>query len=57
MNQSQSKKIHDFKIKIHQTACSDLPNTFWDRKRHGVNLFYEIGFDEKKYLLSLDQFK
>ena len=41
-------KISDFKKQIEDEICSDLPNAFWDRKQHIVDLPYKNNFDEKK---------
>jgi hypothetical protein len=41
------KKIIDFQNKIEQQICSDLPNAFWKRKQHIVDLPYEDTFSEK----------
>jgi hypothetical protein len=41
------KKIIDFQNKIEQQICSDLPNAFWKRKQHIVDLPYEDIFSEK----------
>jgi hypothetical protein len=41
------KKINDFQNKIEQQICSDLPNAFWKRKQHIVDLPYEDTFLEK----------
>jgi len=40
-------KIIDFQNKIEQQICSDLPNAFWKRKQHIVDLPYEDTFLEK----------
>jgi len=41
------KKIIDFQNKIEQQICSDLPNAFWKRKQHIVDLPYKDTFSEK----------
>jgi hypothetical protein len=41
------KKIIDLQNKIEQKICSDLPNAFWKRKQHIVDLPYEDTFLEK----------
>jgi hypothetical protein len=40
-------KIIDLQNKIEQQICSDLPNAFWERKQHIVDLPYEDTFLEK----------
>jgi hypothetical protein len=40
-------KIIDLQNKIEQQICSDLPNAFWKRKQHIVDLPYEDTFLEK----------
>ena len=40
-------KISDFKTLVIKEVCSDLPNAFWKRKQHIVDLPYESGFDER----------
>ena len=39
-------RIQDCLEKIHRTICSDLPNAFWNRKKHVVDLPYESTFSE-----------
>ena len=39
-------RIQDCLAKIHRTICSDLPNAFWNRKKHVVDLPYESTFSE-----------
>ena len=34
---------------LHNEVCSDIPNAFWDRKKHIVFLPYESDFDEKLF--------
>jgi hypothetical protein len=46
-NPDLQKKIDDFQSKIEQVICLDLPNAFWKRKQHNVDLFYEDTFSEK----------
>ena len=41
------KKISDIEKIFKDKVCSDLPNAFWDRKKHVVFLPYEPGFDER----------
>ena len=47
----QVKKTQDaiekFKNKIVRNICSNLPNAFWHRKHHEVELPYEPNFSEK----------
>ena len=49
--QLQVKKTQDaiekFKNKIVRNICSNLPNAFWHRKHHEVELSYEPDFSEK----------
>ena len=40
-------KIREFEEKLKQEVCSDLPTTFWHRKRHEVALPYVKDFKEK----------
>ena len=42
------QKIQDCLEKIHTTVCADLPNAFWNRKQHEVNLPYEPNFSKKQ---------
>jgi hypothetical protein len=46
-NSDLQKKIIDFQNKIEQQIYSDLPNAFWKRKQHIVDLPYEDTFSEK----------
>ena len=46
-NLDLQKKIVDLQNKIEQQICSDLPNAFWKRKQHIVDLPYEDTFSEK----------
>ena len=39
--------IREFEEKLKQEACSDLPTSFWHRKRHEVTLPYVKDFKEK----------
>ena len=39
--------IRKFEDKLKQEVCSDLPTTFWYRKRHEVALPYVKYFQEK----------
>ena len=41
-------KIDNFQKILIDDACSDIPNAFWCRKKHIVDLTYVKGFDEKK---------
>lgn len=40
-------KITDFKQVLKKRICSDLPNAFWERKKHIISLPYEPDFNEK----------
>jgi hypothetical protein len=40
------QKIENFENKIKNEICTDLPNVFWHRKQHIVNLPYELDFNE-----------
>ncbi|MBN8110563.1 hypothetical protein, partial [Vibrio vulnificus] len=40
-------KISDFQKLFEKEICSDLPNAFWNRKNHLVDLPYESDFDER----------
>ena len=33
---------------IESTICSEIPNAFWERKKHVVDLPYEKDFNEKE---------
>jgi len=46
-NSDLQKKIINLQVKIEQQICSDLPNAFWKRKQHIVDLPYEDNFSEK----------
>ncbi|KAA0058439.1 Enzymatic polyprotein [Cucumis melo var. makuwa] len=39
-------KIQNFQKQLEKEVCSNLPNAFWDRKKHMVTLPYEDGFKE-----------
>ena len=41
------QRIENFENKIKNEICADLPNAFWHRKQHIVNLSYESYFNEK----------
>ncbi|KAL6345597.1 hypothetical protein AAG906_017327 [Vitis piasezkii] len=41
------KTQEKFKDKIVGEVCSNLPNAFWHRKQHDVDLLYEPNFSEK----------
>src|SRR5262249_57797131 len=40
-------KIKSFENSLHTQICSELPNAFWNRKQHMVDLPYEKEFSEK----------
>ncbi|GLT54011.1 hypothetical protein SLA2020_272450 [Shorea laevis] len=42
------QRIKLFEERIRNEVCSNLPNAFWHRKKHTVNLPYIKGFDERK---------
>ena len=42
------KKIQNLLEHIQTSICSDLPNAFWQRKKHVVNLPYEKDFHERQ---------
>ncbi|KAL4189201.1 hypothetical protein AMTRI_Chr08g164330 [Amborella trichopoda] len=42
------EKIDQIKKQIEQEVCSELPNAFWDRKKHIITLPYEEEFTENK---------
>ena len=46
-NSTLQNKITVLQSKIEQQICSDLPNAFWKRKQHIVDLPYEDTFSEK----------
>ncbi|KAA0040831.1 Enzymatic polyprotein [Cucumis melo var. makuwa] len=39
-------KIQNFQKQLEKEVCSNLPNAFWDQKKHMVTLPYEDGFKE-----------
>jgi hypothetical protein len=41
------QKIKNFQEKIESEICSNIPDAFWHRKNHVVQLLYESNFDEK----------
>ena len=41
-------KISNFQRQIKNEVFCDLPNAFWDRKQHIIDLPYENDFDEKQ---------
>ncbi|XP_059281056.1 uncharacterized protein LOC132034705 [Lycium ferocissimum] len=41
------RKIASFQEKLEHEVCSELPNAFWERKRHIVELPYIDGFNEQ----------
>jgi hypothetical protein len=41
------QKIKNFQEKIESEICANIPNAFWHRKNHVVQLSYESDFDEK----------
>ena len=43
--------IEKFKNKIIGEICSNIPNAFWHRKQHEVELPYELDFSEKNILI------
>jgi hypothetical protein len=42
------KRISDFRNKIEHEICFDLPNAFWKRKQHVVDVSYEDNFSENQ---------
>jgi hypothetical protein len=42
------KIILEFQSKIEKEICSYLPNAFWKRKQHVVDLSYDDSFNEKQ---------
>ena len=40
-------KIDNFQKMLINDVCSDVPNAFWHRKKHIVDLPYDKDFDEK----------
>ena len=49
-NPSIQQKILDLEQVIKRKICSDLPNAFWERKKHIISLPYEKDFDERNIL-------
>jgi hypothetical protein len=47
-NKLLQSKIFTFNNKIVNTVCSELPNSFWHRKKHIVSLSYVKDFSDKK---------
>lgn len=45
---SLQNKIKSLEKEFHTEVCSDVPNAFWERKKHIVSLPYEPGFNERK---------
>jgi hypothetical protein len=41
------QKIENFENKIKSKICANLPNAFWHRKKHIVDLRYKSNFYEK----------
>ena len=41
------QRIFDLQNLDEKEICSDLPNAFWNRKWHLVDLPYKLSFDEK----------
>jgi hypothetical protein len=56
-NFNLQQKIIDLQNKIEQQICLDLPNAFWNRKQHIVNLPYEDTFSEKLIPIKQDLYK
>ena len=44
---SIQKKIYELYELFKNEVCSDLPNAFWQRKKHIISLPYEKDFSEK----------
>ena len=44
---SIQKKIHELYELFKNEVCFDLPNAFWQRKKHIISLPYEKDFSEK----------
>ncbi|XP_027912764.1 uncharacterized protein LOC114172513 [Vigna unguiculata] len=40
-------KISNLHTRIQNTVCSELPNAFWERKKHMVDLPYEKDFNDR----------
>jgi len=45
-NSVLQKRISDFRNKIKHEICFDLPNAFWKRKQHIVDVPYKDNFFE-----------
>ena len=43
-------KITDFEHVLKKRICFDLPNAFWEQKKHIIPLPYEPGFNQKDIL-------
>ena len=41
------QRIENFENKIKNEICANLPNTFWHRKQHIINLPYKLDFNER----------
>ena len=39
-------KINTLLHQFHNEVCNDMPNVFWDRKKHIVSLPYKNNFDD-----------
>jgi hypothetical protein len=50
-------KISAFNNKIVDIVCSELPNTFWHRKKYIISLPYVKDFSKKRFLPKPDPFK
>ena len=46
-NPTVQKKIIDLEESLKRKVCSDLPNAFYERKKHIVSLPYKKDFDER----------
>jgi len=44
---SVQTKISNLHTRIQNTVCSELPNAFWERKKHMVDLPYEKDFNDR----------
>lgn len=42
------KRILNFQTKIEYEICFDLPNAFWKKEQHVVDLSYDDSFNEKQ---------
>lgn len=42
------EKIESIQKEYEQQVCAEIPNAFWNRKKHIVELPYEPAFEEKK---------